>query len=93
MDSFPCKLFIEEVLDIRNGNWEAENSSLSPTAIHIVPLSSEVPRIRYLPGSIGNLSSDKIQLYVSVNVSWKVHGDSLEIPLVQASKGFGKLVV
>ena len=59
----------------------------------MVPLSSEVPRIKYLPGSIGSLSSDKIQLYVSVNVSWKMHGDSLEIPLVQASDGLGKLVV
>tara|TARA_B100001013_G_C24472619_1_gene388007 strand:- start:86 stop:340 length:255 start_codon:yes stop_codon:yes gene_type:complete len=84
---------MDEVADMREGKDKTENSSLSPTAIHIVPLSSDVPRIKYLPGSIDNVSSTKIQLYVSVNVSWKMHGDSLEIPELQASDGFAKLVV
>ena len=84
---------MDEVADMREGKDKTENSSLSPTAIHIVPLSSDVPRIKYLPGSIYNVSSAKIQLYVSVNVSWKMHGDSLEIPELQASDGFAKLVV
>ena len=85
--------FMDEVDNTREGNDKTEESSRSPTAIHMVPLSSDVPRIKYLPGSIDNVSSAKIQLYVSVNVSWKMHGDSLEIPAVQASDGFGKLVV
>ena len=84
---------MDEVAYMREGNDKTEKSSLSPTAIHIVPLSSDVPRIKYLPGSIDNVSSARIQLYVSVNVSWKMHGDSLEIPELQASDGFAKLVV
>jgi len=41
---------MDEVADMREGKDKTENSSLSPTAIHIVPLSSDVPRIKYLPG-------------------------------------------